>query len=444
MLLACVVLCAALAPPEIPSTFHSKVSVVIQNGDVQRGPTWSGGGIFTVDMEASVARTDIYLVGKNPEQQPYLFHNLDRYDLQATYAIDENQDCKKTKITGKPENPWAWVAKSHFAGESSYQGLALDVWEYMNPAEIKFSISVKRGTNEPVHFSTRHLTNESIVTLWSMTFMEWAAERPPKWMVYIPKKCLYLGLKDAPALLGDNSGVTYFANKNWNCADPPCSSTVPAGSGQPNYGCAEFVARSLVYGSYIPGIGALDPQGNYYNYNYNGNSYDLCLCSSLSDALSALGFVSLPAQASSVSAASAVFGDGGDGYFSHAVIGVGPSHVDAHNNARIHRAVTDDLINGIDAVWAPPGNPSSSGSSGGASSSSATSGPYSGVSYESGAAAVLEGGGSIYDVSRPDSNKIQINVNTDLKSLRMVELSDPNNVEELQIREEKANKKFID
>lgn len=439
LLVCCVALCAA-TPPEIPSTFYSKVSVVVQHGDVQRGPTWIGGGIFAVDKEASIARTDIYIVGKNNDQQPYLFHTLDRYDLQSSFTIDERQSCKKTIIKGKPENPWAWVAKSHFTGISTYLGSELENWEYISPAEITYKISVKKGTAEPVVFSTRHLSNESIVSSWTMTFMEWTAAKPPAWMVYIPQKCLYLEMPNAPALLGDNAGVTYFANKNWNCVDPPCSSTVPAGTGQPNYGCAEFVARSLVYGSYIPNIGALDPQSSYYGWSYNGQTYDLCYTTSLSSALGALGFVSMPAQASSVSAASAVFGDGGDGYFSHAVIGVGPSHIDAHNNARLHLSVTSDLINGIDAVWAPPGNPTSSGSSGTASSTSS----YSGV-LESGAAAVNEGGNAIYDVQKPDSNKVQINIKTDsqnMKYVRVVELAENSEPNEMQVREEKASRKF--
>src|SRR5579872_2117576 len=35
-----------------------------------------------------------------------------------------------------------------------------------------------------------------------------------------------------------------YADSHWNCANAACSSTVSAGSGQPNFQCAEFVARS--------------------------------------------------------------------------------------------------------------------------------------------------------------------------------------------------------
>lgn len=33
--------------------------------------------------------------------------------------------------------------------------------------------------------------------------------------------------------------VVAFADQNWNCADVACDQTVPAGSGQPDYACAE-------------------------------------------------------------------------------------------------------------------------------------------------------------------------------------------------------------
>ncbi len=39
-----------------------------------------------------------------------------------------------------------------------------------------------------------------------------------------------------------------FANDNWNCAVADCSSHVQEGQYQPNYQCAEFVARSLAAG----------------------------------------------------------------------------------------------------------------------------------------------------------------------------------------------------
>ncbi len=70
----------------------------------------------------------------------------------------------------------------------------------------------------------------------------------------------------------DVSQVVQWADSQWNCgtlfcntnltnydafsqlkssADPTCASTVPAGSAQPRYACAEFAARSLAYGGSI-------------------------------------------------------------------------------------------------------------------------------------------------------------------------------------------------
>ncbi len=101
---------------------------------------------------------------------------------------------------------------------------------------------------------------------------------------------------------------------------------------------------------------------------YFRQTYDLCYCQSLAGALAALGFSKKPNSAGYVQTAVAVFGDGGDGYFSHACIGlflivdveklitcigVGNDIVDCHNNARYQLPVQNIMIGGIDALYAP-------------------------------------------------------------------------------------------
>lgn len=67
-----------------------------------------------------------------------------------------------------------------------------------------------------------------------------------------------------------------FANNNWNCSTAACTGTVGAGQAQPKYQCAEFVARSLAYAGYMPGLGSLSSQNNYANYAPgDGKTYDL-------------------------------------------------------------------------------------------------------------------------------------------------------------------------
>jgi len=432
--------------PIIASNFHAKVSVSMVEGDVRgNAPSWRGGGIFALDMDSGISRTDIRLEGLRVGQKPIHLHALDRYDRESTFIIDElarsdetTSRCTQRTVTGKPEHPFAWVSKAEYTGLSQYLGMSLENWEYFDTsAKMKMKLSVKRHSNTPVFFSTRHASNFS-VSEWSMTFMEWNEARMPAWMTYIPQSCWFAGKNSAPTDLRDNAGVVYFANKNWNCADVACSSTVPAGSGQPGYACAEFSARSLCYGGYIPGVGAYDPQGSYYSYSYGGTTYDLCLTTSMSDALGALGFTKLAAQASSVTAGVAVFGDGGDGYFSHAVIGVGPQTVDAHNNARYNIAVTDDLFQGIDACWGPPGSPSSSGTSSGTATSS-TSGYTSGFMKDP-ADVAPAGGNGIYDVK---ASSERISAGTESKDIFRIELNDMPQGDHLRVREERAPSKFF-
>jgi hypothetical protein len=78
------------------------------------------------------------------------------------------------------------------------------------------------------------------------------------------------------------AAVTY-ANDHWNWwaynskNDPDTGKPVPAGSPQPNFQCAEFVARALIVGNYIPGLNAnTSTQNDLFNYRPgDGNTYNL-------------------------------------------------------------------------------------------------------------------------------------------------------------------------
>lgn len=83
----------------------------------------------------------------------------------------------------------------------------------------------------------------------------------------------------ATANLPQPSAVT-FANNNWNCTTAACTSTVQQGDWQHAYECAEFVARSLAFAGYMPGLSSISPQSAYDPYNPhlgNGRVYDLLL-----------------------------------------------------------------------------------------------------------------------------------------------------------------------
>jgi len=149
------------------------------------------------------------------------------------------------------------------------------------------------------------------------------------------------GLCPGPSQVTCCEGVQPFADREWDCADPKCDSTVSSGSAQPNYECAEFVARSLASGGYLPGLGAMAAQSAYGSWSYGGKTYDLLWVSDkqggplgLREALIALGWVS--AGSGSIKQKSAVFVDGSAGAYSHVAVGVGSNECDAHNNARYH------------------------------------------------------------------------------------------------------------
>jgi len=166
------------------------------------------------------------------------------------------------------------------------------------------------------------------------------------------------GLCPGPSTVACCKGTQPFGDRQWNCANPPCSSVVAAGSSQPNYECAEFVARALAAGGLIPNIDPLASQSSYGNYHYNNVVYDLLWVSSkqggplgLGDLLLKMGWINEGANYGSVKKGSALMCDGSDGAYSHAALGVGTNLVDAHNNARYHVTASYYTIN---AVYNPP------------------------------------------------------------------------------------------
>jgi len=144
-----------------------------------------------------------------------------------------------------------------------------------------------------------------------------------------------------------------FAQKEWACGDPQCSYKVLPGQSQDNYECAEFVARSLAAGGFIPHLAPKAPQVDYESYPFDGQSYALWNTYGLNGALKALGFQQRPNSPSSVKAGCAVIGDPGDGYFAHACVGVGNGMVSCHNNAHSNVPVTSVMVDGINSVQCP-------------------------------------------------------------------------------------------
>ncbi len=83
------------------------------------------------------------------------------------------------------------------------------------------------------------------------------------------------GKAHAASAVAANSAVTY-ADSHWNCATAACTSRVAAGSGQPSFQCAEFVARSLAAEGKVPGLSSNSSQSAYGSYHAkNGKVYDL-------------------------------------------------------------------------------------------------------------------------------------------------------------------------
>jgi len=141
-----------------------------------------------------------------------------------------------------------------------------------------------------------------------------------------------------------------FADANYLCATASCSSKVSAGSAQPSYQCAEFVARTIASTGRIPGLTSGSAQSAYGSYSYQGKTYDLLWTShrtggplGLEDFLLAAGWRS----GGSVQDCSVVFVNGAHGAWGHVAVGVGANLLDAHNNARLHVATTYYTVNAV-------------------------------------------------------------------------------------------------
>jgi len=409
--------------PVISGSFYARVRATLYNSSIISSPTlpyWLGGGIFAHDDNKGFERIQLHMKGKSSISESkdinkdIFIHNLDRYDLQYSFKISPDRTCKKSETNGDLRNPFQWVERAHFSGVSEYNGIKLETWEYVDDSEAVYKLSVKKGTNEPVVIVLGNEIAEKGMFL-EMVVMEWKERVRPHMLSFIPMMC---GAHSDVHLLGDVNAVVDFADNNWNCADPACDQTVPAGTGQPGYACAEFTARSLAAGGYIPGLSPSDDQSAYISYSYGGNTYSLIDCSGLSPALTAIGFSSESNDPSSVVAGCAAFGDGGDGYFSHAVIGVGNGIDDAHNNARYHYPVADSLYGGIDAVQCPNGAGTAS-----SSSSSSGSGTYYSSMNEPQAEEALGGKGSLYDTKGKVGSKTEnmLEMEVEPQAVRLVE-----------------------
>jgi hypothetical protein len=299
------------------------------------------GGLYAFDVPNGEARIDVNLDGNTG---PRAIHILDRYDMNSTYIITDGK-CTKNSVTGSLSSPWEWVASASYVGISTYEGNTLYDWQLTDKTNTTLKVSVLQSdVNKPVFFSSRYV-NGSEIDLTEIIFLEFNASTPEAWVFYIPKACD----SSISGVGADPSGVIYFANSQWDCAEPTCASRVPAGSGQPGYECAEFVARSLAYGGYFPGLSATAPQSTYLNWK----GYDLCYTTHLASALASVGFKKLANSGSSVNVAVAIFGNAGDGSFSHTCIGIGANTVDCHNNARKSVSGSGEMYLGIDAVYGP-------------------------------------------------------------------------------------------
>jgi hypothetical protein len=140
-----------------------------------------------------------------------------------------------------------------------------------------------------------------------------------------------------------------FADAHWSWTAWNDSTPVAFGSAQPDYQCAEFVARSLAAAGLIPGLGPDAPQNDYFDYTApNGKTYDLLLITPLPQYNTIYDYLMDSGLAKDVGddPAAAQPGDivvtylGYDGEASHmgliatAQTATSEPTVDAHNNAR--------------------------------------------------------------------------------------------------------------
>jgi hypothetical protein len=156
-----------------------------------------------------------------------------------------------------------------------------------------------------------------------------------------------------------NASPVTFANNNWNCLTAACTKTVKQGDAQPDYECAEFVARSLAYAGYMPGLSSISPQSDYDPYSPhlgNGRVYDLLLITpiaglhTLADYLHDAGFSTNIGHdlSSAVAGDMVVFEDSNHVPQHTALIVVTGSttsttKVDAHNNAAYKYPLSNEI-----------------------------------------------------------------------------------------------------
>jgi len=114
--------------------------------------------------------------------------------------------------------------------------------------------------------------------------------------------------------------------------------------------CAEFVARSIANGGYIPGLGAYDSTDSYGDYH----GYNLRVVGTLHDGLVSLGWSEQSTNPNGIQGGWAIMGNAGDGPWSHACIGVGPGAIDCHNSAACQVSAADWFAWGVDSILAPP------------------------------------------------------------------------------------------
>ena len=166
-----------------------------------------------------------------------------------------------------------------------------------------------------------------------------------------------------------------FANTHWNWTAWNDSTPVAFGDAQPNYQCAEFVARALAAAGLIPGLSPDAPQNDYFDYTApNGKVYDLLLISELPQYNNLYAYLMDSGIGEDVGdqPQEAQPGDivvtylGPDGTLSHtglvaqAPTATAEATVDAHNNARLdygyHYYAPSHLVrlvpNAFIEVWA--------------------------------------------------------------------------------------------
>ena len=141
-----------------------------------------------------------------------------------------------------------------------------------------------------------------------------------------------------------------FADAHWNWTAWNDSTPAAPGSAQPNYQCAEFVARALAAAGLVPGLTADAPPSGYGSYTApNGKVYDLLLISNLPQHNNLYAYLmdsgvgqdvgDQPGQAQPGDIVVTYLGAGSrpshTGLVARAGTATSEATVDAHNNARL-------------------------------------------------------------------------------------------------------------